>query len=68
MRVVSISETGAETSAAMHARPMGPTSFTVAELTAAAVTRVSLATSLYRAAMAGMIAAAREVKDSGTLG
>jgi len=41
-------------------------SFTVAELTAAGVKRISLATSLYRAAMTGLLAAAREVKDKGT--
>ena len=41
-------------------------SFTVAELTAAGVKRISLATSLYRAAMSGLINAAREVKDRGT--
>jgi 2-methylisocitrate lyase-like PEP mutase family enzyme len=38
----------------------------VAELTAAGVKRISLATSLYRAAMTGLLAAAREVKDKGT--
>lgn len=43
-------------------------SFTVAELQAAGVKRISLATSLYRAAMSGMIDAAREVKDTGTFG
>ena len=41
-------------------------SFTVAELTAVGVKRISLATSLYRAAMTGLLAAAREVKDKGT--
>jgi 2-methylisocitrate lyase-like PEP mutase family enzyme len=41
-------------------------SFTVAELTAAGVRRISLATSLYRAAMTGLLNAAREVKDTGT--
>lgn len=41
-------------------------SFTVAELEAAGVRRVSLATSLYRAAMAGLVDAAREVKEQGT--
>jgi 2-methylisocitrate lyase-like PEP mutase family enzyme len=41
-------------------------SFTVAELTAAGVKRISLATSLYRSAMSGLIDAAREVKDKGT--
>ena len=43
-------------------------SFTVAELEAAGVRRISLATSLYRAAMDGLVAAAREVKDAGTFG
>jgi 2-methylisocitrate lyase-like PEP mutase family enzyme len=41
-------------------------SFTVAALSAAGVKRVSLATSLYRAAMTGLLNAAKEVKDSGT--
>jgi 2-methylisocitrate lyase-like PEP mutase family enzyme len=41
-------------------------SFTVAELTLAGVKRISLATSLYRAAMGGLVEAAREVKDRGT--
>jgi 2-methylisocitrate lyase-like PEP mutase family enzyme len=40
-------------------------SFSVAELAAAGVRRISLATSLYRAAMTGFLQAAREVKDSG---
>jgi 2-methylisocitrate lyase-like PEP mutase family enzyme len=43
-------------------------SFTVAELEAAGVRRISLATSLYRAAMTGLLDAAREVKDKGTFG
>jgi 2-methylisocitrate lyase-like PEP mutase family enzyme len=43
-------------------------SFSVAELAAAGVRRISLATSLYRTAMTGLVAAAREVKDSGTFG
>ena len=43
-------------------------SFTVAELTAAGVKRISLATSLYRIAMNGLVDAAREVKESGTFG
>jgi len=43
-------------------------SFTVAELEAVGVRRVSLATSLYRAAMTGLADAAREVKDKGTFG
>ncbi len=41
-------------------------SFTVAELAAAGVRRVSLATSLYRAALTGLLTAAREVRESGT--
>jgi 2-methylisocitrate lyase-like PEP mutase family enzyme len=43
-------------------------SFSVEELTKAGVKRISLATSLYRAAMSGLIAAAREVKDGGSFG
>ncbi|HUG77340.1 MAG TPA: isocitrate lyase/phosphoenolpyruvate mutase family protein [Burkholderiales bacterium] len=43
-------------------------SFSVAELEAAGVRRVSLASSLYRAAMSGLLAAASEVRDSGTFG
>jgi 2-methylisocitrate lyase-like PEP mutase family enzyme len=43
-------------------------SFSLAELEAAGVRRVSLATSLYRAAMTGLISAAREVKEGGTFG
>ncbi len=43
-------------------------SFTVAELEAAGVKRVSLATSLYRAAMTGLLDAAREVREKGTFG
>jgi 2-methylisocitrate lyase-like PEP mutase family enzyme len=43
-------------------------SFTVAELEEAGVRRISLATSLYRAAMTGLLDAAREVKESGTFG
>jgi 2-methylisocitrate lyase-like PEP mutase family enzyme len=43
-------------------------SFTVADLTAAGVKRISLATSLYRNAMSGLLDAAREVKDKGTFG
>ena len=41
-------------------------SFTVAELQAAGVKRISLATSLYRAAMTGLLDAAREAKEQGT--
>ena len=43
-------------------------SFTVAELEAAGVRRISLATSLHRAAMTGFLAAAREVREHGTFG
>jgi len=43
-------------------------SFSVAELEAAGVKRISLATSLYRAAMTGLIDAAREVNDKGSFG
>lgn len=43
-------------------------SFSVAELQAAGVRRISLATSLYRAAMTGLLAAAREIRESGTFG
>ena len=43
-------------------------SFSVAELEAAGVKRISLATSLYRAAMASMLMAATEVKEQGTFG
>ena len=41
-------------------------SFTVRDLAAAGVKRVSLATSLFRAAMTGLLTAATEVKDHGT--
>jgi 2-methylisocitrate lyase-like PEP mutase family enzyme len=43
-------------------------SFTVAELEAAGVKRISLATSLYRMAMTGLLTAACEVRDKGTFG
>jgi 2-methylisocitrate lyase-like PEP mutase family enzyme len=43
-------------------------SFSVAELEAAGVRRVSVATSFYRAAMSGLVEAAREVKEHGTFG
>ena len=43
-------------------------SFSVAELQAAGVRRVSTATSLYRAAMTGLRSAAREIKESGSFG
>jgi 2-methylisocitrate lyase-like PEP mutase family enzyme len=41
-------------------------SFTVGGLSAAGVRRVSLATSLYRAAMTGLVNAAKEVAETGT--
>lgn len=41
-------------------------SFSVAELAAAGVRRISLATSLWRAAMAGLMEAAREIRERGT--
>src|SRR5436305_1336516 len=43
-------------------------SFTVAALAASGVKRISLATSLYRAAMTGLLIAAKEVRDQGTFG
>jgi 2-methylisocitrate lyase-like PEP mutase family enzyme len=43
-------------------------SFSVPELEAAGVRRISLATSLWRAAMSGLVEAAREVKEKGTFG
>lgn len=43
-------------------------SFTVAELEVAGIRRISLATSLYRVAMSGLLDAAREVKEKGTFG
>jgi 2-methylisocitrate lyase-like PEP mutase family enzyme len=43
-------------------------SFSVSELAAAGVRRISLATSLYRAAMTGLIHAAREIRESGSFG
>lgn len=43
-------------------------SFSVAELAAAGVRRISLATSLYRAAMTGFLDAAKEVRDRGEFG
>ena len=43
-------------------------SFSVAELEAAGVRRVSLATSLWRAAMTDLVNAAREVTEKGTFG
>jgi len=43
-------------------------SFSVAELQAAGVRRISLATSLWRMAMSGLVEAAREVKEKGSFG
>jgi len=43
-------------------------SFSVGELAAAGVKRISLATSLYRAAMTGLLDAAREIKETGQFG
>jgi 2-methylisocitrate lyase-like PEP mutase family enzyme len=43
-------------------------SFPVGELVAAGVKRISLATSLYRAAMTGLLDAASEIKDRGQFG
>ncbi|MFN4088044.1 MAG: isocitrate lyase/phosphoenolpyruvate mutase family protein [Alphaproteobacteria bacterium] len=43
-------------------------SFSVAELEAAGVRRISLATSLWRAAMTALLTAATEVKERGTFG
>ena len=43
-------------------------SFSVSELAEAGVRRISLAASLYRAAMTGLLDAAREVKDTGQFG
>ena len=43
-------------------------SFSVAELRQAGVRRISLAASLYRAAMTGLVDAAREIRESGTFG
>ncbi len=43
-------------------------SWPLAQLEGAGVRRVSLATSLYKAAMTGLAAAAREIRDKGTFG
>jgi 2-methylisocitrate lyase-like PEP mutase family enzyme len=43
-------------------------SFSVAELAAAGVRRISLSTSLYRAAITGLMAAAHEIRETGTFG
>jgi 2-methylisocitrate lyase-like PEP mutase family enzyme len=45
---------------------MGPGNSTVADLAALGVRRVSIGGSLYRAAMAGFLQAARELKDKGS--
>jgi 2-methylisocitrate lyase-like PEP mutase family enzyme len=43
-------------------------SFSVAELDATGIRRISLATSLYRAAMTGFLEAVAEVNDKGQFG
>ena len=43
-------------------------SFSAAELADAGVRRISLATSLYRAAITGLVGAAKEAKERGTFG
>src|SRR5262249_3887755 len=43
-------------------------SFSVDELAAAGVKRISVATSLYRAAMTGLLEAAREIRERGQFG
>jgi len=43
-------------------------SFSVGDLAAAGVRRISLATSLFRAAMTGLLDAAREVNEAGRFG
>jgi 2-methylisocitrate lyase-like PEP mutase family enzyme len=43
-------------------------SFSVADLAAAGVKRISFASSLYRASVTGFLAAAVEAKDKGTFG
>jgi 2-methylisocitrate lyase-like PEP mutase family enzyme len=43
-------------------------SFALADLAAAGVKRVSLSTSLYRAAMTGLLAAGEEITTAGTFG
>jgi 2-methylisocitrate lyase-like PEP mutase family enzyme len=43
-------------------------SWSLAELEAAGVRRVSLATSLYKAAITGLVAAAREIREKGSFG
>jgi 2-methylisocitrate lyase-like PEP mutase family enzyme len=43
-------------------------SFSISELEAAGVRRISLATSLYRAAMTGLLRAVEEIQDTGSFG
>ena len=43
-------------------------SFSVSDLRAAGVRRISLATSLYRAAMTGFLEAAHQIRDAGQFG
>jgi len=43
-------------------------SFTVVQLVEAGVKRISFASSLYRAAMTGLVEAASEIRESGTFG
>lgn len=43
-------------------------SFSVKELAEAGVRRISLATTLYRAAMGGLVSAAKEIREQGTFG
>jgi 2-methylisocitrate lyase-like PEP mutase family enzyme len=43
-------------------------SWSLAELESAGVRRVSLATSLYKAAITGLVSAAREIREKGTFG
>jgi 2-methylisocitrate lyase-like PEP mutase family enzyme len=47
---------------------MKGSAFSVAELEAAGVRRISLGGSLYRAAMLGFMSAAKEIKEKGTFG
>jgi 2-methylisocitrate lyase-like PEP mutase family enzyme len=47
---------------------MKGSSFSVAELDAAGVRRISLGGALYRAAMAGFAGATQEIKEKGTFG
>jgi 2-methylisocitrate lyase-like PEP mutase family enzyme len=49
----------------LHSFRKARKSFSVGELAAAGVKRISLATSLYRAAMTGLLDAVREVEESG---